>query len=390
MKKRRVALIVETSSDYGRRILRGIAKYLASHHHWSVFLEQRDLTSRLPEWLPSWKGDGIISRFTTPQLLKIVDRSGIAFVDVTDRRPAADHPLVWSDHLEIGRIAAEHFLERAFENFAFAGFSDEHWSALRLEAYRRRLEGHDVHVFQSAWYGPEAPSWDRLRHDLSDWIAGLPKPVAIFAGNDVRGLHVLDACNNIGASVPEEVAVLGVDNEHLLCDLCDPPMSSIIPNAELIGHEAAAMLDRLMDGDSPESIHRFIPPLGIETRQSTDIYAIPDPDIAAAARFIRENACSGITVADVLKHVPLSRSVLERRFRKYLKRSPQKEIRQVQIKRIRQLLTETDLSLEQIAEIAGFTHPEYMHVVFKRETGQTPGEYRSAAQVGQRPPLRDA
>lgn len=158
--------------------------------------------------------------------------------------------------------------------------------------------------------------------------------------------------------------------------VCRPPLSSVAPNPERIGYEAAALLDHLMAGGQPPQQELLVEPLGVTTRQSTDVLALDDSTLAAAVRYIREHACEGITVPEVLKRVPLRRIELERQFRKYLGHSPQAEIRAVQLKRIKQLLAETDLPLEQIARLAGYKHPEYMNVVFKRLTGQTPGRYR--------------
>jgi LacI family transcriptional regulator len=204
----------------------------------------------------------------------------------------------------------------------------------------------------------------------------LPRPVGILAANDVRGIEVLGACQASELKVPEEVAVLGVDDDALLYEICAPPLSSIIPNIEEIGYEAAALLDQLMNNKRTPASERFIPPLGIATRHSTDVMSVGDPEFAAAVRFIRENACHGVTVADVFNHVSLSRSTLERRFRSYLGRSPQAEIRAIQIARAERLLAETDHAIQRIAELVGFEHTEYFNVVFKREAGQTPGEYR--------------
>jgi LacI family transcriptional regulator len=156
--------------------------------------------------------------------------------------------------------------------------------------------------------------------------------------------------------VPDEVAVLGVDDDALLCELCDPPLSSVIPNPERIGYEAAALLDRLMAGDRPALREWLIPPLSVATRRSTDVLAIDDADFAAAVRYIRQHACQGTNVREVLKHVPQSRTMLERKFRKYLGHSPQDEIRAVQLRRVKQLLAETNLSLERIAPLAGYKH----------------------------------
>ncbi len=199
--------------------------------------------------------------------------------------------------------------------------------------------------------------------------------------NDLRGQQTLDACRRGEQFVPEAVAVIGVDNDEVLCALCDPPLSSVVPNAERVGYEAAALLDRLMQGERSESSEILIAPRGIETRQSTDVLAIDDSLVAAAVKCIRERACQGLTVDEVLRQVPLSRSMLEKRFRRYLQQTPQEAIRSVQIKRVKQLLLETDLPLEAISHLAGFKHVEYMSVVFKRETAQTPGRFRRESQV---------
>ncbi len=281
-------------------------------------------------------------------------------------------------------LAAEHLLERGFRHFAACGFTGHAWSRQRLEGFRQALgvAGPNCAVYESPWGGRHAHPWELEQSRIGDWLRDRPRPLGVFACNDSRGQHVLDACQRIGLSVPEEVAVLGVDDDVLLCELCDPPLSSVVPNPERVGYEAAALLDRLMAGAKPRRLHECIEPLGVATRQSTDVLAIDDPHIALAVRYIRENACRGVTVHEVLRHVPLSRTILERRFRKYLGRSPQAEIRAVQLKRVKQLLAETDLPLERIAELAGYEHPEYLSVVFKRETGQTPGQYRRRTQTG--------
>jgi LacI family transcriptional regulator len=177
--------------------------------------------------------------------------------------------------------------------------------------------------------------------------------------------------------VPEQAAVIGVDNDELLCNLCNPPLSSIIPDPEQIGYEAAKWLDRLMQGETPTDMVKEIPPQGIAVRQSSDVFAVSDPILAKALRFIRERACEGMSVQDLVDHLRVSRSWLERSFRRLLNRSPQSAIRMVQIKRCKELLLSTPLSLERIAQLTGFEHPEYMSVVFKRETGDTPGHYRA-------------
>jgi LacI family transcriptional regulator len=381
-----VALLVETSQVYGRQLLRGITRYLRSHQRWSVFLEQHELGASPPDWLGSWRGDGIITRVTTPRLAELLLRKKIAVVNLNDIYTGLGLPLIESDHHAIGRLAANHLTERGFRHFAFCGFAEHAWSRKRLDGFRETVAdaGATCRVYESPWGGPKAHPWEQEQKEIGAWLQSLPRPVGVLACNDMRGQHVLDACKRVNLSVPEVAAVIGVDDDAVLCELCDPPLSSVVPNPERIGYEAAALLDRLMAGETSQRDEQRIEPVGVTTRQSTDVLAIDDPHVATAVRYIREHACQGATVAEVLKQVPLSRTVLERQFRKYLGRSPQAEIRAVQLKRVRQLLAETDLRLARVAELAGYEHPEYLNVVFKRETGLTPGQYRRQIKTGHR------
>jgi LacI family transcriptional regulator len=212
--------------------------------------------------------------------------------------------------------------------------------------------------------------------EVARWIHSLPKPLGLMACNDFRGIQALDACRRAGIAVPEEMAVIGVDNEELVCKLAYPPLSSVVPNARRIGYEAAALLDRLMRGEPEPTIPLAIPPLEVITRLSTDVNAIADPDVAAAMRFIREHACEGIGVDEVLAQVPVSRSVLQRRFRSLLGRSIHAVIAAVRLQRAKQLLVETDLSLAVIAKRTGFSHVEYLCAAFRQAVGLPPGAYR--------------
>jgi LacI family transcriptional regulator len=379
-KKKHVALIVESSGIYGRELLSGIMQYCRSTDDWLVFYEQRDLSSDLPNWLLNWDGHGIISRVTSPKLIEAVTKRGIPLVELTDREQEGEPKRLRSDDEAIGRLGVEHFTDRGFQSFGFCGFEDEAWSIRRCESFVKHSQKYgECSVYTSRWHGATDTTWEEEQSRLIDWLGSLPKPVGVMACSDIRGQHVLQACVQAGLNAPEEVAVLGVDNDELLCQLCTPPLSSVIPNAERIGFMSAERLAAMMEGTTvaPETDH--IAPIGICTRQSTDIVAIDDPDIAAAISYIRENACEGISVNDVLKNVPVSRSTLERQLRKYLRRSPQQEIRNVRMRRACELLKMTEQSVERIANNCGFTHPEYMHAFFKRELGMTPREYRESA-----------
>jgi LacI family transcriptional regulator len=219
--------------------------------------------------------------------------------------------------------------------------------------------------------------WAALEQEIARWLRSLPRPVGVMACYDLRGRQVLDACRRVGLAVPDEVAVVGVDNDELLCSLADPPLSSVQPDARRTGYEAAALLERLMAGaERPRGQAVLVEPLGVVTRRSTDVLAVEDADVSAALRFVRDHACGGIGVKDVLAAVPLSRRVLEARFRKLLGRSPHAEIARVQFDRVRHLLRETRLPLDEVARRAGFRNGEYLSTAFRRQFGVPPSAYR--------------
>jgi LacI family transcriptional regulator len=377
-----VALLIETSSFYGRRLLQGITRYLRSHRPWSIIVEdRREFDYTPPFWFEAWRGDGVISRWGDPRVAGMLRGAGTALVDLSDRQASFGLPRINSDDRAIGWLGAEHLLERRFRSFAFCGFEGELWSMRRRDAFFERLShaGYSGQAFETPWARHQGSTREEEQERTGRWLETLPRPVGVMACNDLRGFHVLGACHRRGLRVPDEVAVIGVDDDALLCELCDPPLSSVIPNAEQIGYEAAALLDRLMAGGEADAEGRLVPPLGVTTRLSTDVLAIDDEHIAAAVRYIHAHACLGITVAEVLDRLPLSRSTLERRFRRYLGRSPQAEIRAVQLGRAKQLLVETDHPMHRIAELVGFEHAEYFIFAFRREFGRTPGAYRQEA-----------
>ena len=388
IRRRNVALIIETSVIYGRQILRGIARYLKAHAGWSVFLDERELHMPPPDWLSHWRGDGVICRSSTSEWARIFRRRRLPVVDLNDLHLDLGLPRVASDMKAIGRLGADHLRERGFRHLAFCGFSREAWSEQRRQGFVEAAQGMvgPGSVYETPWAGLREHPWEEERNRIAQWVKSLPRPVGIMACNDVRGQHVLDACGHLGAHVPDEVAVVGVDNAETFCELCNPPLSSVVPNAEGIGFEAARLLDRLMDGSPAPARSLLIKPIGVVTRQSSDVFAVDDALVARAARFIREHACQGIKVADVLGEVRCSRSVLERRFREQLGHSPQAELRAIQLRRVKELLRETDWTLPRIAEAAGIEHPEYLSVIFKRETGQTPGEFRQDPKAHSRKP----
>lgn len=320
----------------------------------------------------------MICRPTTPELAKALRRRKIAVVDLNDRYGYLGLPRITSDMCAIGSMATEHLLERGFRHIAYCGFQNEMWSVERLEGVKEALSPTAVlcGVFESPWQGLREHVWEQERDEICQWLQTLPRPLGIVACNDVRGHHVLDACRALNIAVPEEIAVIGVDNAETFCELCDPPLSSVLPHAERIGFEAASLLSRLMQGEAASAQELLVEPQQVVTRQSSDMLAIEDPAMAGAVRFIRENVCQRISVEDVATRASLSRAALERGFRRYLGHSPQEEIRRLRLRRVKQLLSETDWPLARIAEETGFEHPEYMMVQFKRLVGKTPSQWR--------------
>lgn len=374
-RRRQVALLIETSNAYARGLLQGIVHYIREHDAWAFDLMEQGRGDDPPAWLASWVGDGIIARIETARIAQAVVRAGLPAVDVSAARLVPALPWVETDDAQIARLAAEHLLERGFKHFAFCGDARFNWSRWREEHFVARIAAAG---FEVAVHTPEG-ELAAQGADLRGWLEALPKPVGIMACYDIRGQQVLDACRSSGLAVPGDVAVIGVDNDELLCDLASPPLSSVVPNTRRAGYEAAALLDRLMGGKRVPATPHLIAPLGVAARQSTDVLAIDDRDIARAVQFIREHACEGIGVGDILRAVPLSRRVLEQRFQKLLGRTPREEILEVRLARVKRLLVETELPLYLIAERTGFEHVEYLSVVFKRETRRTPSQWREDA-----------
>jgi LacI family transcriptional regulator len=316
-------------------------------------------------------------------MIEAIRRIGVPAVDTCSHVVDHGFPLVYADENHIAELAVTHFLERRFQHFGFFALEEVRWVQWRREAYLRHLArlGLSAHTFTAAESSRDS-SWDQQQRRLADWVASLPKPIAVLAANDVCGTRLIDACRMAGVPIPEQVAVLGVDNDDILCRLTSPRLSSIDPAAPTIGYQAAALLDDLIRGGRQPDGPRWIPALGVVTRQSTDVLAIDDEDLAQALNFIRQYACQGIGVDDVLERVTISRATLERKFAAVLGRTPRAEILRVRLDRVKHLLQDTRYPVERIAELAGFKNPAHLSVVFKRETGATPGEFRAAATHG--------
>lgn len=372
----RVALLIETSNGYARSILHGVEDFIRSHRPWHIFLAERGRGDAPPQWLHDWDGDGIIARIENKKIAQVLKNARQPVVDLSSYRFLSQIPSVMTDGEAIAELAATHFLNRGFVHFAFCGLQRFPWSRQRGEHFVHLLKQKNFVCHEFSPSEKDSGESENETDIIAQWLLTLPKPVAIFACYDARGRQILDACHRVNLSVPEEVAVLGVDDDQLLCELCPQPLSSIDPNARRSGWLAASLLEQMMLGETVAPDMHIVKPAGISTRQSTDILAVDDVHIAKALRFIRENACNGITVNDVVSVAGIARRTMESRIKKLIGRSPHEEIMRVQVQRAQRLLLHTNLPVTVISERAGFENPEYFSVAFKRLCGMPPATYR--------------
>lgn len=382
-----------TAREECLRFLRGVGAFQSSYERWNCILDNDAHSVSNPDWLFQNELDGVICHHRNPIVLEECVQRGIPCIDINDETALrAGIAKIRPDNVAIGQIGGEYLLDRGFKNFGFCGFNDESWSQERMAGFREavQLVRHDSAELETGYTLNESEllivvqdDWatEQEKH-IMEWVKSLPKPVAIMACNDLRAVQVINACLKLDISIPEEVAVLGANDEKARCDLCSPSVSSVPVNAFYWGQKTASRLSALMNGEPFDKQEELIEPLEVVTRGSTDILAVPDTHIANAMTLIREKACSGLRVEDLLESIPVSRSYLEKRFRKYFGKSPQMEIRNTQISRIKTLLVETDLTLTEIADQTGFNQAEYLGVVFRRVTGDTPGAFRAKMKMG--------
>ncbi len=387
--KRRVALLVDFSRAYGRAVLLGVAKFVREHHEWSVQSEEWRWTEPVPNWLSHWKGDGVIAWVEVPEIAAIIRRLGVPAVDVRGAVPNCGLPLVDAENQAVSCQAADHLVQRGFRHYAFCGFAGANYSASRQRWFQECLarKGFDCAVYEPP---PRPFSLKTLEQEkrgllfqehLARWLKSLPKPVGIMACNDIRGQQVMNACRSVDLLVPEDVAVIGVDNDQIFCELSDPTLTSVELDTLRTGYQAATLLEYMMTGGEPPPEPILIPPLGTVTRRSTDVLAVDDPRLVAGMRFMRQHLFDEFTINDLARAAGMSRRVLERRFVTEVGHSPKAEVLRLRLERVKALLADTDWPLAQIAERTGFKYGEYLHTLFTQRTGTTPGQFRRMAKT---------
>lgn len=380
-RNRHIAVLIETEDAWGRDVVRGIADYARQMGHWLLLIDPRDEQGR-PALPGEWVGDGVIVRLGNRRQATQIRRASVPAVNVDTimlDQPGLGH--VITDDGERARLALNHFRERGFTRFASFSPPSYRYSDVRGRAF---CEAVAAAGFSCANYSPgyrasRKIGYSEKRQLVTRWLHSLPRPVGVFTVDAHQGRQLAEVCQTTGVSVPDDVAILAGDTDELMCTVSSPQLSSVRLAARRIGHEAAVLLDGLMHGRRPPRHPIKIKPLSVVSRHSTDVLAIDNDDVVRAIRFIQEHATQGIRVADVLQQVSVSRRALELQFRQYLEDSPSQLIGRVRLERAKNLLIQTDMSIEKIAGVCGFSNATRLGVAFNRVFGTTPRAYRCHA-----------
>lgn len=367
----RVALLIATDRDWGRNLIRGVLSFCANDIAWDIWVKpNRTATSMIPT---DWNGDGIIAHVRNPELGRQLTESGLPVVSVSDNPiEGFSAPCVRTDDPASTRLAAEHFIERGFRQLAFIGSCRRPTPIQYAETFQQTVEaqGLTCHRF------PGNPGGPNFQARLTGWLKNLPKPIGLLTTGQNLGSQVIENCRHNGIIVPHDIAVLSANYDELMCLTSHPALSGIISPTRQIGYKAAELLQQMMDGKHIPHETIFIPPVGLKAHLSTDTLAIDDLQMAQVIEFIREHAFEPITLDDILRAVPMAKRTLDRRFQKAFGRTPTEEIKRMRINKARQLLTETDIPMQLIAERCGYATYNYLTHIFKRTTGKSPSEYR--------------
>lgn len=378
-----IGVLVETSTSWGRNIIRGVSRYAQEHTDWGFRLQPWGVYDSLRLQVPQeWAVDGLIARITREDLLEDIRRIGCPTVNVSTTRTDRPENRIVSctvDETAIGRMAAEHFLELGFHAFAHCGAptNRDHYQNRQWDGFSGRLResGYEALLEDIAPSLAEHSQWASSQKRLAEWLMKQDKPLGILAWNAHLARLVAEACRQIDIHIPEEVAIISGDYDDVFCSTASPPISSVDPPSRQVGYNAARMLHEMLEGHTPASPF-LMAPLGITVRQSTDSVAVNDPELAMALAFIRKHATERINVNTVLKQVPIGRRSLELQCLKILGRSPAAEIRRIRIQKAARLLEETELSIHQIARKSGFENPNILLRNFRRSHGMSPSVYR--------------
>ncbi|MDG2961286.1 DNA-binding transcriptional regulator [Bisgaard Taxon 10/6] len=378
----RIALLFNANKVYDREVIEGVGQYIqASQCLWNIFIED-DFVYR-KESLHHLEIDGIIADFDDPETVAMLEHTAIPVIAVggSYQNPAfyPHHPYVATDNYALVETAFLHLKQKGINQFAFYGLPAEtpkHWSQERKNAFMRLMRdyGHQTYIY----LGEQAHSdnWLAVQSKLCDWISHLPPHTGIIAVTDARARHLLQACEYLNIAVPDELCIIGIDNEELIQYLSRVSLSSVVQGTNQIGYQAAKLLDQLLKGQAVASTPILVPPLRVEQRRSTDYRSLHDPLVIQAMHYIRHHATQGIKTEQVLDHLRISRSNLEQRFKAEMNKTIHQVIHEEKLDRAKNMLKFTDIPIQEIAEICGYPSLQYFYAVFKKEHRQTPKEFR--------------
>lgn len=366
----RIALVLETSLGYDRGVVQGVRGFVASGHPWRVRMislgEGFDIALRRVRDLAPF---GIIVRASNQQHIDAITALCPNVVNIAGTREDLSGPRVGVDNEAAGALAGEHLLDQGFTSFACLLHATSANAERRAKGFCHALAAHASEV--PVFHGESVAN-------VSRWLMGLPRPTGLYISADPYAVHVLEICDELGLRVPDDLGIISTDNDPFLCEFALPTLSSVDISTRTVGFRAAECLSQLLEGYPAPSQPVLVPPGQVVVRQSTELLAVSDPDVASALRFIRTNSSRPIDVQDVLSHVPCSRRKLERNFRRALRRTIHDEIRHVRLNKARILLADTDLDMAEIAHRCGFSNQTRLAFVFHQQLGMTPRDYRSA------------
>lgn len=376
-----LGILVAAHHTFGRQVIRGILNYCGDHEPWDIQVEGGYFENALHQLLKvvsHWTKSGIIAEFWWPEQFRALRGYAGPVVEISGTWSTSHLPQVYSDHRAVGRLVARHFMERGLRQFAHYGIGRLYSSAEREAGFSEelRLEGYGYAAYHDPKSRGRSQHPQEDRRALAGWLRQRKKPLGLMCVGDHRAREALLACREIGLHVPDEIAIVGIGNDELICDISSIPISSVDTAAVRIGQVAAEVIAHIRRGGTPPDKPVLIAPAGVVTRQSSDIMATENAEIVAAIRFINQHAGEPIDVRNVLHHVPISRRALEKNLKKLLGRTPQEQIFHAHVQLAQRILVETSLPLTAVAERAGFAAHSTFSIVFKRQTGFTPREYR--------------
>jgi LacI family transcriptional regulator len=377
---KRVGIIVLPTRTFCRRVVEGIVA-AGARAGWEHVLVPTHYGSDLKHFGKGFV-DGYIGHFSDRALVEQVRETGLPVVNISSALPDSGLPTVITDEFAVGRLAAAYLLSLGLPQFGFVGAANDYPSMARAKGFEEALKatGGKCYTFLGRAQTDDAvptppPS------DLQNWMQQLPTPIGLLASSDLVGAQILAICTKFKIAVPKGAAILGVGNDDLLCNISNPPMTSIALATQRIGFDGGQMLASLIEGKELAKDTILIPPVAVVPRQSSALHSIQDRDVAATVSYIALHTKDQLHVADVLRNIPVSRSSLDKRFMRLLGHTPAREIRQAKLELAKNMLSQTLEQMPTVAAAAGFINAKQFTTTFHREVGMTPTAYRQQIQV---------